>query len=207
MPIVSRGFGYGVKPFVGSNCRHAMIPAGRNSTYSIRSLAYKDGFFGKSLILRPFQQKRNVRIGACRCATSEETYEEKQLTEEDARERMSKTLEAMKSNFNSIRTGRSSPALLDRIEVEYYASPINLTSLAQVSVTEGNSLLIQPFDKSSVKPIEKAISKSNLGLTPSSDGNIIRLNIPQLTAERRKDVAVKSLIDQDLYEERLEEFL
>ncbi|GLJ32016.1 hypothetical protein SUGI_0644770 [Cryptomeria japonica] len=120
---------------------------------------------------------------------------------------MSKTLEAMKSNFNSIRTGGSSPALLDRIEVEFYGSPVNLKSLPQVSVTEGNSLLIQPFDKSSVKPIEKAISKSNLGLTPSSDGNIIRLNIPQLTAERRKDVAVKILIDQDLYEERLKEFL
>ncbi|XP_059078126.1 serine/threonine-protein kinase CTR1-like [Cryptomeria japonica] len=120
---------------------------------------------------------------------------------------MSKTLEAMKSNFNSIRTGGSSPALLDRIEVEFYGSPVNLKSLPQVSVIEGNSLLIQPFDKSSVKPIEKAISKSNLGLTPSSDGNIIRLNIPQLTAERRKDVAVKILIDQDLYEERLKEFL
>lgn len=185
---VGRGVGYGVRPFTGSSCMHVKISAGRNSTYSIRSLASKDGFFGKSLVLKYFHQKRNVRIGACRCATSEETYAEKLLTEEDARERMKKTLEAMKSNFNSIRTGRSSPALLDRIEVEYYGSPVNLKSLAQVSVAEGNSLLIQPFDKSSVKPIEKAISKSNLGLTPSSDGNIIRLNIPQLTAERRKEL-------------------
>lgn len=185
---VGQGAGYVVKPFAGSNGRHVTISARRNSTHSIRFLASKDVFFGKPLILRYFHQKRNVRLGGCRCATSEETYEEKQLTEKEARERMNKTLEAMKSNFNSIRTGRASPALLDRIEVEYYGSPVNLKSLAQVSATDGNSLLIQPFDKSSVKPIEKAIAKSNLGLTPSSDGNIIRLTIPQLTADRRKEL-------------------
>eukprot|EP01018_Ginkgo_biloba_P032613 Gb_31542 [translate_table: standard] len=103
-------------------------------------------------------------------------------------DRMDKTLENIKSNFNAIRTGRASPALLDRVEVEYYGSPVTLKSIAQVSAPDGSTLLIQPYDKSSLKSIEKAITKSDLGLSPSNDGDIIRLSIPQLTAERRKEL-------------------
>ncbi|KAH9331432.1 hypothetical protein KI387_003540, partial [Taxus chinensis] len=173
--------GYGAKLYVRSNCVHAKISAGRNGT-----VASRDKFFGKPLTLRYFHQKMSARTGSCRCATSEETYAAKQLAEEDVTKKMKKALETMKSNFSSIRTGRASPALLDRIQVEYYGSPVNLKSVANVSVADGNSLLVQPFDKSSLKSIEKAITKANLGLNPSSDGNTIRLSIPQLTADRRK---------------------
>lgn len=128
------------------------------------------------------------RYQVVRGATTEDVEAEKELIEEDALERMEKTLESVKGNFNTVRTGRASPALLDRIEVEYYGSPVTLKSIAQVSTPDGNSLLIQPFDKSSLSSIEKAISKSDIGLTPSNDGNSIRLFIPPLTAERRKDL-------------------
>ncbi|KAH7297759.1 hypothetical protein KP509_25G011000 [Ceratopteris richardii] len=101
---------------------------------------------------------------------------------------MEKTLESVKNNFNTVRTGRASPALLDRVEVEYYGSPVSLKSIAQVSTPDGSSLLVQPFDKSSLSSIEKAISKSDVGLTPNNDGNVIRLFIPPLTAERRKEL-------------------
>ncbi|KAH7297758.1 hypothetical protein KP509_25G011000 [Ceratopteris richardii] len=123
-----------------------------------------------------------------RGATTEDVEEEKALIEEDALERMEKTLESVKNNFNTVRTGRASPALLDRVEVEYYGSPVSLKSIAQVSTPDGSSLLVQPFDKSSLSSIEKAISKSDVGLTPNNDGNVIRLFIPPLTAERRKEL-------------------
>jgi ribosome recycling factor len=113
---------------------------------------------------------------------------EKELIELDAMERMEKTLEATRSNFNTVRTGRASPSLLDRVEVEYYGTPVILKSIAQVSTPDGSTLLIQPFDKSSLAAIEKALIKSDLGLTPSNDGNVIRLTVPQLTADRRKEL-------------------
>lgn len=126
--------------------------------------------------------------GVVRGATTEDIEAEKELIEEDTLERMEKTLESVKGNFNTVRTGRASPALLDRVEVEYYGSSVALKSIAQVSTPDGSSLLIQPFDKSSLSSIEKAISKSDVGLTPSNDGNVIRLFIPPLTAERRKEL-------------------
>ncbi|KAJ7538030.1 hypothetical protein O6H91_11G031800 [Diphasiastrum complanatum] len=121
-------------------------------------------------------------------ATVEEIQAEKDLIEEDAMERMEKAIESVKSNFNTIRTGRASPSLLDRVEVEYYGSPVILKSIAQVSTPDGSTVLVQPFDKSSLAAIERAIMKSDTGLNPSNDGNVIRLNIPQLTAERRKEL-------------------
>lgn len=187
-PKASFGKAYEAKVFGRPHCVQANMFGGRKVPHVRRSLTSRNSFFGKPLSLTFSHQQRNVRTGVCRCATIEEIEAEKQLIEEDAIERMEKSLETIKTNFNSIRTGRASPALLDRIEVEYYGSPVNLKSLAQVSVQDGGTLLVQPYDKTSLKSIEKAISKSNLGLTPSNDGNVIRLSIPQLTSERRKEL-------------------
>src|SRR5207248_2674177 len=106
----------------------------------------------------------------------------------DARERMGKSVEATQSEFNSVRTGRASPALLDRVQVDYYGQPTPLKNLATISAPEPRLLNVQPFDPNSVKAIEKAIQESDLGLQPSNDGKLIRLPIPQLTEERRKEL-------------------
>jgi ribosome recycling factor len=106
----------------------------------------------------------------------------------DARERMGKSVEATNQEFNTVRTGRASPALLDRITVDYYGTQTPLKQLATISAPEPRMLTIQPYDKSSIKAIEKAIDGSDLGLHPSDDGNLIRLTIPELTEERRKDL-------------------
>ncbi|KAH9729843.1 Ribosome-recycling factor [Citrus sinensis] len=100
--------------------------------------------------------------------------------------RMERTIDMVRTNFNSVRTGRSNPAMLDKIEVEYYGSPVSLKSIAQINTPDSSSLLIQPYDKSSLKSIEKAIVSSDLGMTPNNDGEVIRLTLPQLTSERRK---------------------
>jgi ribosome recycling factor len=106
----------------------------------------------------------------------------------DATQRMDKSVEATHEHFNSVRTGRATPALLDRINVDYYGTPTPLKNLATISAPEARLLTIQPFDPTSVKQIEKTIQESDLGLTPSNDGKIIRLPIPQLTEERRKEL-------------------
>ncbi|KAM7495978.1 hypothetical protein LguiA_020392 [Lonicera macranthoides] len=126
--------------------------------------------------------------GILKCATIEEIEAEKSSIEKSVREKMEKTIENVRSNFNSIRTGRSNPAMLDRIEVEYYGTPVNLKTIAQISTPDASSLLVQPYDKSSLKTIEKAIVSSNLGLTPNNDGDVIRLSVPQLTSDRRKEL-------------------
>lgn len=136
------------------------------------------------------QHRRAARSGrACVCAASDADVEEElMMVEEGALERMEKTLESVRGNFNTVRTGRAAPSLLDRIEVEYYGATCILKSIAQIAAPEASMLLVTPFDKSSIPSIEKAIMKSDVGLTPSSDGNVIRLAIPQLTAERRKEL-------------------
>ena len=106
----------------------------------------------------------------------------------DATARMKRSVEATHEHFNSVRTGRASAALLDRIQVDYYGTPSQLKTIATINVPEPRLLTIQPFDPSSVKLVEKAIMESNLGLTPSNDGKIIRLPIPQLTEDRRKEL-------------------
>lgn len=105
-----------------------------------------------------------------------------------ADEKMKKTLESVKKTFASIRTGRASPSLLDHVNVEYYGTIVPLKQLANVSVPEPRLILIQPYDKNSVKDIERAIQKSDLGLNPNSEGGVIRLNIPQPTEERRTEL-------------------
>ena len=106
---------------------------------------------------------------------------------EDAAGRMTKSVEATNGEFGSVRTGRASPALLDRVHVDYYGTSTPLKQLATINTPEAQLLTVQPYDKSSLKAIEKAISDANLGLTPNNDGNIIRLAIPALTEERRKE--------------------
>lgn len=106
--------------------------------------------------------------------------------------RMKKSLEAAAADFATLRTGRANPALLDSVKVEYYGSPTPLNQLAQISVSEGRTLVIAPYDKTTLGPIEKTILKSNLGLQPINDGVNVRVNIPPLTEERRKDL-VKQL--------------
>src|SRR3984957_3511632 len=107
---------------------------------------------------------------------------------EDARERMSKSVESATHEFSTVRTGRASPLLLDRIVVDYYGAMTPLNQLSTISVPEARLLTVQPYDKSSIKAIEKAINESDVGLTPSNDGNVIHLVIPELTEERRRDL-------------------
>ncbi|PZO48759.1 MAG: ribosome recycling factor [Phormidesmis priestleyi] len=105
----------------------------------------------------------------------------------EAEDAMQKAVESTQRAFNTIRTGRASTSLLDRVMVEYYGSPTSLKSLANISTPDASTLMIQPFDPSSVSLIEKAISLSDVGLTPNNDGSLIRLNIPPLTTERRQE--------------------
>src|SRR6478736_1235482 len=106
----------------------------------------------------------------------------------DAIRRMDKSVETTQHEFNSIRTGRASAALLDHVAVDYYGTATPLNQLATINVPEPRMLTVQPFDPSSIKAIEKAVMESDLGLTPSNDGKMIRLPIPQLTEERRKEL-------------------
>ncbi|MDX6705984.1 MAG: ribosome recycling factor [Solirubrobacteraceae bacterium] len=105
----------------------------------------------------------------------------------DASDRMSKSVEATNHEFGSVRTGRASPALLDRVHVDYYGASTPLKQLATINAAEAQLLTVQPYDKSSLKAIEKGISEAQLGLTPNNDAAIIRLVIPQLTEERRRE--------------------
>ncbi|GLT52750.1 hypothetical protein SLA2020_260720 [Shorea laevis] len=141
--------------------------------------------------LKPVAGERFLhnRVGVVRCATIEEIQAEKSLIEKDVKARMEKTIESVRRNFNSIRTGRANPAMLDKIEVEYYANPVSLKSIAQISTPDASSLLVQPYDKSRLKAIEKAIVKSYLGFTANNDGEVIRLSLPQLTTEGRKQLS------------------
>jgi ribosome recycling factor len=106
----------------------------------------------------------------------------------DAGERMQKSVEATRTEFATVRTGRASPHLLDRIEVDYYGTQTPLRQLANISASEARLLTVTPYDKSSIKAIEKSIMESDVGLTPSNDGAVIRLTIPELTEERRKEL-------------------
>ena len=105
----------------------------------------------------------------------------------DAEERMDKSIEALHKELAGIRTGRATPALVDRLHVDYYGSPTPLQSLANISAPEARLLVIQPYDRNAMSAIEKAIQKSELGLNPANDGTLIRIPIPPLTEERRKE--------------------
>lgn len=104
-------------------------------------------------------------------------------------EKMEKAIAQLKREFASIRSGRANPLILDKVMVDYYGVPTQLRQMSQVTVSEGTTLVISPFDKSTIKDIEKAIIKAELGITPNNDGVCIRLNFPPLTEERRKETA------------------
>jgi ribosome recycling factor len=107
---------------------------------------------------------------------------------DDAEERMGKSVESCRNELATVRTGRASPHLLDRVVVDYYGAETPLKQLAQVAATDARLLTLTPYDKSSISAIEKSILESDLGLTPSNDGNVIRLSIPELNEERRRDL-------------------
>jgi ribosome recycling factor len=107
---------------------------------------------------------------------------------DDAKGRMAKSVDSTRNEFGTIRTGRASPHLLDRLMVDYYGAETPIKQLAQVAATDARMLTLTPYDKSSIAAIEKAVMESDLGLTPSNDGNVIRLGIPELTEERRKEL-------------------
>jgi len=111
-----------------------------------------------------------------------------QAIKKSAEERMEKALAALKRDFATLRAGKASPSLLDRIQVEYYGTPTPLNQLANITTPDSRTLLIQPWDKSSLADIERAILKSDVGLNPSNDGSIIRLTVPMLTEERRVEL-------------------
>ena len=117
---------------------------------------------------------------------------------EDARERMAKSVESAQHEFSTVRTGRASPALLDRVVVDYYGAATPLHQLATISAPEARLITVQPYDKSSIKAIEKAINESDVGLNPSNDGNLIRLAVPELTEERRRELVkvVRNLAEE-----------
>ena len=106
----------------------------------------------------------------------------------DAKERMAKSVESSRGELATVRTGRASPHLLDRIVVDYYGAQTALKQLANVSASDARLLTVTPFDKSAIGAIEKAILESDVGLTPSNDGNVIRLGIPEMTEERRREM-------------------
>jgi ribosome recycling factor len=119
----------------------------------------------------------------------------------EAEERMKGALEALEEDLSGIRTGRASPALVERLSVEYYGMPTPLMQLATISVPESRMLMIRPFDAATMKAIERAILASDLGLTPNNDGKVIRLNLPPLTEERRHDLV--KLVHNRLEEARV----
>ena len=107
---------------------------------------------------------------------------------DDCKERMNKTIDSFKSDLTTVRAGRANPNMLDRVMVDYWGTPTPVKQTAGISVVEGRQLVIKPYDRSTLKNIERAIFEANLGLTPQNDGELIRINIPPLTEERRREL-------------------
>jgi len=119
----------------------------------------------------------------------------------DAEKRMRSAIQSLEEDLAGVRTGRASPALVEKLQVEYYGTPVPLIQLATISVPEPRQLLIKPFDANSVKDIEKAIQSSDLGITPMNDGKVIRLNLPPLNEERRHELS--KYVNNNLEEARI----
>ena len=144
--------------------------------------AFVSKSFSPRLLSRCRQQPRRQRQ---QCLSMNEWIDE---VTSDSSERMAKSVESVGSNLATLRAGRPSPSILDRVMVEYFDTPTPLQQLASVSVQSGNSIIVSPYDKSAMDDIERAIRDSDLGLTPNNDGEKIRLNVPDLTEERRKEL-------------------
>lgn len=125
------------------------------------------------------------------------SQEDVELVEDEAKQAMEKSLRSLRTELQKVRTGRASTALLDGVQVDYYGTPTPINQLANMSVPDPRLIVINPFDKSSIQAVEKAIQASGLGLTPSNDGKVVRIPIPALTEDRRKDLVkqVKSLAE------------
>ena len=108
---------------------------------------------------------------------------------ENMKEKMEKTIENLEENYSEVRAGRANPAILNKVMVDYYGTPTQVNQVASVSVPEARLIVIQPWDKSLLSPVEKAIEKADIGIHPMNDGNVIRLSFPELTEERRKELA------------------
>ncbi|PKA45604.1 Ribosome-recycling factor, chloroplastic [Apostasia shenzhenica] len=196
-PTAAGAAGLAAGPVTSPLCRASLVLLSsktdyyRRRDYCITQLSMSSNVFswrstanyvrpqeGTNGLLSSLMEMKHIvknRASTFKCATIEEIEAEKSLIEKDARERMEKTIETMRSNFNVVRIGRANPSMLDAIEVEYYGTPVSLKSIAQFSTPDARTLLVQPYDKSSLKAIEKAIVSSDLG-------------IPQLTSERRKEL-------------------
>lgn len=148
------------------------------------------------------RRPRAPRATVARVVATPRMMADAQTTENDIKSateaRMTKTMEATSTSFNTIRTGRASATILDRVHVDYYNTETPLNQLAAISVSGGSTIVVDPYDKSCMKDIERALVESDVGLTPSNTGDVIRLNVPQLTNERRKELAkqVKSLAEE-----------
>ena len=161
--------------------------------------AKRGGYNGTALASRSSSSKNSSnesklgngntrRLGLKSRITTRASVEEAEEVELDCMDRMEKAMEVMTDNFSTVRTGRANPNMLDRIEVDYYGAMTPLKSLSNTNNLDAQTLVIQPFDKGALKEIEKAIVRSDLGITPSNDGSVIRLVVPPLTAERRKEL-------------------
>ena len=140
----------------------------------------------KSSSIMTLKKRVSTPVRATDDADGEVDPEEIEL---DAMERMDKTMDSIARDFSTVRTGRANVAVLDRIEVEYYGAPTPLKTIANASTPDAQTIVIQPLDKGAIKDIERALNESDLGMTPSNDGNVILLNVPALTEERRKELA------------------
>mmetsp|Transcript_26547 Transcript_26547/g.71712 ORF Transcript_26547/g.71712 Transcript_26547/m.71712 type:complete len:231 (-) Transcript_26547:382-1074(-) len=109
--------------------------------------------------------------------------------QKDVEERMTKTMQSLDISLQTIRTGRANPSMLDRVTVDYYGAPTALNQLASISVPTAQTLVVEPYDKAALKDVEKALSEADLGMSPNNDGQVLRLNVPPLTEERRKEFA------------------
>ena len=128
----------------------------------------------------------------CRAADAEEAAEEAELVLMEVEEKMGKAVASVQSNLDTLRTGRASTKILDRLQVDYFGTPTPVQKLASVTTPDASTVLINAFDSTALRDIEKAINESDLGLNPSNDGKSIRLSIPQLTKDRRKELAKKA---------------
>lgn len=117
----------------------------------------------------------------------------------DNESRMEKTVNALKEEYNTIRTGRASASIFDKVRVDYYGTPTPLNQVGTISIPEARTVVISPFDKSTISAIEKAIQKAELGLNPSNDGKVIRISIPPLTADRRKELVKQAKTTAENY--------
>eukprot|EP00472_Partenskyella_glossopodia_P006815 CAMPEP_0197538148 /NCGR_PEP_ID=MMETSP1318-20131121/58968_1 /TAXON_ID=552666 /ORGANISM="Partenskyella glossopodia, Strain RCC365" /LENGTH=248 /DNA_ID=CAMNT_0043096485 /DNA_START=137 /DNA_END=883 /DNA_ORIENTATION=+ len=164
---------------IHSNCHARTVAPQANTARHIGQ-----GFQAYAPWTKPYSMQRNIRVFA---GDEEESGAEDKLLE--AEDRMRKSITALQSSLMTVSTGRANPAALDRVQVDYYGALTPIRSLAGITAPSAQELIVDPYDKSSLPDVERAIFQANLGLTPSNDGKIIRISVPMLTEDRRKELA------------------